>query len=197
MVWKNHAISLEDAKKQFSDAREAYLKAKAGPLTNPNYCLEVDEAEEKMKLQFQELEAWKKKKPMTLDLIGQLQKNALGHEDPKIRANCQNAIQYIAAEILKTKPQSFQDAVKIVTELKMLQLMNLGKTWEEIEANVDSPKHLALIMVRKFMVRMYDKIKEDEPDFEMNQAVELALIEKYMEVAPELKEILLGVTSGS
>lgn len=200
MVWLNHASSLEDAKKQFGEAREAYIKAKAEPLSNPNYFLDLKDAEEKMRLQFDELNAWKeraKKPPTTYDIIGQLQKNAFSHPDPTVRANCQSAMQHIAGEFLKEKPQDFQDAVRVITELKMLQLMNLGKTWTEVEASSSTPKHRALCLTRKYMVEVVEHLKKEDPSFDLTPALELAMITRYLELMPpsakETFRTLLGL----
>ena len=190
MVWLEHAHDLEDAKKKFFEAREAYTKAKEAPVNKPNYVLDLQETEEQMKLQYDELQRWKNKKPMTFDLMGQLRENALSHPDPKVRANCQGAFHAVAQEILKSKPQSFQDAVKIRTDLGMLHLMNLGKTWEEIEATATDPKDKILLFIRNFIVRCSEEFKKDDPKFELTPPFEIAIIERYLELAKEDPELL-------
>jgi hypothetical protein len=191
MVWLEHAFDLEDAKKKFFEAREAYIKAKDSPVNKPNYVLDLQETEEKMKLQYEELQKWKNKKPLTFDVLGQLRQNALSHPDPKVRANCQMAMASVAQEILKSKPQSFQDAIKIRTDIGMLHLMNLGKTWEEIEASATEPKDKILIFIRNFIVKCSEEFKKDDPNFELTPPLEIAIIER-MAADPELLQITLN-----
>jgi hypothetical protein len=190
MVWTEHAFDLEDAKKKFFEAREAYIKAKEAPINKPNYVLDLQETEEKMKLQYEELQKWKNKKPQTFDVLGQLRQNALSHPDPKIRANCQMAMASVAQEILKSKPQSFQDAVRIRTDLGMLQLMNLGKSWEEIEANATEQKDRILLFIRNFIIRCSEEFKKEDPNFELTPPLEIAIIERYLELAKRDPELL-------
>lgn len=190
MVWCDHAHDLEDAKKKFFDAREEYLKVKNAPVTNPNYPNDLKAAEEKMKLQWNELEDWKKRpKRGNSNFFEQIQKNALTHQDPKIRAICQMVIHDAVQEVLKSKPQSFRDAVHVLTDLKVFKMGHLTKKWEEIEAITTKDK--ALLLVRKAMLDLQNQILKDEPTFEMTPAYEVAIVEKILNEIPDLKQILL------
>jgi hypothetical protein len=102
------------------------------------------------------------------------------------------AIQSFVEENMKSRPQGFRDAVNIITELKLLQLGNLGKTWDQIEASVITPKDKALIIVRNMMQYLHNQIKKEEPTFEMTPAYELAMIQKILAEVPKVKELVLS-----
>ncbi len=193
MVWVDYAHDLEDAKKKFSEAREAYIEAKSAPINKPTYPQDLQAAEEKMKLQYEELQKWKNKKPMTFDVLGQLRQNALSHPDAQVRANCQAAMVSVGQEILKSKPQSFQDAVRIRTDIGLLHLRNLGKSWEEIEAITTDAKDRTLLFIRNFIVKCAEEFKKEDSNFELTPPLEIALIERFLELAkkdPELLQLL-------